>query len=94
MNRYSENYVMTAHVESAADMMELQNIRKTVKIINKTNKWLERTGYSLPRYRVKCQGRGPRASVAREQGKHPRSYDSFLPLALSERMDVYVYERS
>tara|TARA_B100001964_G_C13715603_1_gene372259 strand:- start:25 stop:339 length:315 start_codon:yes stop_codon:yes gene_type:complete len=104
MNRYSENYIMTAHVESAGDMLELQTIRKTVKVINKTNKWKEHwhdyrlrnieEPLKLPRYRVKCQGRGPRASVAREQGRHPRSYDRSLPLALCERMDVYVYERT
>ena len=33
--RNSENYVMTAHVESAGDMLELENIRKAVKIMNK-----------------------------------------------------------
>ena len=33
--RHSKNYVMTAHVESASDMLELENIRKAVKIMNK-----------------------------------------------------------
>jgi len=32
--RGSQNYVMTAHVECAGDMLELENIRKAVKIIN------------------------------------------------------------
>lgn len=104
MARSSENYIMTAHVESAGDMLELQTIRKTVKVINNTNKWKEHwhdyrlrnteEPLKLPRYRVKCQGRGPRASVAVEQGRHPRSYDRSLPLALAKRMDVYVYERT
>ena len=98
--RGSQNYVMTAHVESAGDMLELENIRKAVKIINMEQKKLESSyGYpdrinALPRYRVKCQGRGPRASVARAEGVHPRRYDRSLPLSKAERMDVYIYEQT
>jgi len=104
--RGSENYVMTAHVESAGDMLELETVRKTVSIINKENRWKERAskyrfenGYSnvepskLPRYYVKCQGRGPRASIARAEGRHPRAYDQFIPLSKSQKWDVYVYTR-
>lgn len=95
--RGSQNYVMTAHVKSAGDMLELENIRKAVKIINKEQKELESSyGYpdrinALPRYRVKCQGRGPRASVARAEGRNPRAYDQSLPLSKAERLDVYIY---
>ena len=32
--RHSKNYVMTAHVKSAGDMLELETVRKAVKIIN------------------------------------------------------------
>jgi len=104
--RGSENYVMTAHVESAGDMLELETVRKVVKVINSENADIEKwskyrfeNGYSniepkkLPRYRVKCQGRGPRASIARAEGRHPRAYDQSLPLGKAERWDVYVYQR-
>ena len=33
--RSSKNYVMTAYVESASDMLELERIRKVVRTINK-----------------------------------------------------------
>lgn len=93
--RASENYVMTAHTGSAGDMLELETIRKVVKVINKENKSSEKyanaSGY-LPRYRVKCQGRGPRTSAAISDGKHPRAYDQSLPLSKATRMDVYVYK--
>jgi len=93
--RASENYVMTAHTGSAGDMLELETIRKVVKVINKENKFSEKyanaSGY-LPRYRVKCQGRGPRTSAAISDGKHPRAYDQSLPLSKATRMDVYVYQ--
>lgn len=104
--RGSKNYVMTAHVESAGDMLELETVRKAISVVNKENARIERmtryrftNGYSnveptkLPRYRVKCQGRGPRASIARAEGRHPRAYDQSLPLGKAERWDVYVYTR-
>ena len=98
--RGSQNYVMTAHVECAGDMLELENIKKAVKIINMEAKRNEQSSYrnpfnsKFPRYRVKCQGRGPRASVARAEGRHPRAYDRSLPLSKAERYDVYIYEQS
>ena len=98
--RGSQNYVMTAHVECAGDMLELENIRKAVKIINMEAKRNEQSSYrnpfnsKFPRYRVKCQGRGPRASVAKAEGRHPRAYDRSLPLSKAERYDVYIYEQS
>jgi len=98
--RGSQNYVMTAHVKSAGDMLELETIRKAVKIINKEAKRAEESSYrnklnsKFPRYRVKCQGRGPRASVARAEGRHPRAYDRSIPLSKAEKMDVYIYEQS
>ena len=100
MARGSKNYVMTAYVESASDMLELENIRKAVKIINMEAKRNEQSSYrnpfnsKFPGYRVKCQGRGPRASVAIADGKSPRAYDQSIPLSKAERMDVYIYEQT
>lgn len=104
--RTSANYVMTAHTGSAGDMLELNTVRKTVSIINQENSYKESltqyrfdNGYSvtqptkLPRYYVKCQGRGPRVKHALAQGSHRRRYDQSLPLSLAEKMDVYVYQR-
>tara|TARA_B100001093_G_scaffold100885_1_gene92997 strand:- start:5171 stop:5476 length:306 start_codon:yes stop_codon:yes gene_type:complete len=99
--RGSENYVMTAHTGSAGDMLELENIRKSVKIINKELRRFKygsrakKSGYgdqSYSQFRVKCQGRGPRTSAAISDGKHPRAYDQSLPLSKATRMDVYVYQ--
>lgn len=103
--RASNSYVMTAHTASAGDMLELQTVRNTIKAINKMaketdrinqyrfdNGWLSDLPSNSPRYRVKCQGRGPRTSAAISAGKHPRAYDKYLPLPVAERMDVYVYQ--
>ena len=103
--RSSDSYVMTAHTASAGDMLELQTVRNTIKAINKMAKETDRinryrfnNGWSSdlpsysPRYRVKCQGRGPRTSAAISAGRHPRAYDQSLPLPAAERMDVYVYK--
>ena len=41
--RNSKNYVMTAHVESAGDMLELETLRKAVKIMNKELRCIDAT---------------------------------------------------
>ena len=100
----SDSYVMTAHTKSAGDMLELETVRSTVKAINKMaaqkdkmNNYRYQSGWTdvepvkSTRYRVKCQGRGPRTAAAIADGKHPRKYDQSLPLRHAERMDVYVY---
>lgn len=103
--RASDSYVMTAHTASAGDMLELETVRKTIKSINKMakendriNKYRFDNGWSStipsksPRYRVKCQGRGPRTEFAIALGRNPRAFDQSLPLKFAERMDVYVYQ--
>ena len=105
MARGSYNYVTTVHTASAGDMLELETIRKVVKVINKEAKtqdeWDRQRSYfnnsykeptKSPRYRVKCQGRGPRAKHAKAAGLHPRAYDRSIPLSVAERMDVYIYQ--
>jgi hypothetical protein len=100
----SDSYVMTAHTESAGDMLELETVRSTVKAINKMaaqkdkmNNYRYQSGWTdvepvkSTRYRVKCQGRGPRTASAIADGRHPRAYDQSLPLRHAERLDVYVY---
>jgi len=100
--RHSTNYVFTAHTESAGDMLELETVRKAVKVINselrrfKYGTRAKKDGYgsqSYSQFYVKCQGRGPRTSAALTDGKRARAYDQFLPLSHAERMDVYVYQR-
>ena len=105
MNR-SSSYVMTAHTECAGDMLEIETIRKTVKAINASaragyknrKQYLEWIGSDVEpesptQYYVKCQARGPRTSVAKSLGRHPRAFDQSLPLKFAEKMDVYVYQR-
>jgi len=99
----SESYLMTVDTRCAGSMLELENVRKAISIVNKENKRMEKhlfeksyfensNSYNkLPRYRVKCQGRGPRTAAAMLDSKHPRSYDQSLPLKHAEKMDVYVY---
>ena len=57
----------------------------------KSTRWSSTPPSKSIRYRVKCQGRGPRTSAAIADGKHPRKYDQSLPLRHAERLDVYVY---
>ena len=39
-------------------------------------------------------GRGPRVRWARIEGRHPRSYDSYLPVDKATHYDVYVHDAS
>lgn len=80
----TSSYVMTAHTGCAGDMLELENIRKVVKLINKS---------SAKKFYVKCQGRGPRTKPSVLDGRGFRGYDQSLPLKHATHMDVYVYER-
>ena len=98
----TDSYVMTAHTECAGDMLELENIRKVVKMINAQNKKAEDRHnrnpihddiVSMPRYYVKCQGRGPRTKPSILDGRGFRGYDQSLPLRHATHMDVYIYER-
>ena len=98
----TSSYVMTAHTECAGDMLELENIRKVVKMINAQNKKAEDRHnnhpmtddiVSMPRYYVKCQGRGPRTKPSILDGRGFRGYDQSLPLRHATHMDVYIYER-
>ena len=102
MSRGSYNYIMTAHTKSAGDMLEIENIRKAIKVINKTNKMAEKRHnnnpmiddiVSLPRYRVDLKTRGPRVKNALADGRHRRAYNYYLPMRHAEKVDVYVYER-
>lgn len=90
----SDSYVMTVHTYCSGSMLELENLRAAVSKINKINKRLDKSfayNNKLPRYRVKCQGRGHRTFSAKLDGKHPRAYDQSLPLKHAKTMDVYVY---
>ena len=90
----TDAYIMTAHTESAGDMLEIETVRKAVKSINKLNKLKERwSSNSLPRYRVTLHARGPRAENAKALGRHPRAFDRELPMKFAERIDVYIHER-
>ena len=40
MARGSQNYVTTVHTECAGDMLELETIRKVIKVINKVKETL------------------------------------------------------
>jgi len=103
----TNSYVTTAHTASAGDMLELQTIRNTIKAINKMAKetdkinqyryasgWTDVVKPLTPKYRVNVMPRGPRAIHAIADGRHPRAYDSTLPIRHAERLDVYIHTRS
>lgn len=97
----TSSYIMTAHTGCAGDMLELETVRKAVKVINsdlrrfKYGTRAKKDGYGSPyrQFYVKCQGRGPRTSAALADAKRARAYDQSLPLKHATHMDVYVYER-
>ena len=41
-------------------------------------------------YKMTLRGNGPRASVAKEEGKYARAYDQGLPLEKSTSFRVYI----
>jgi len=100
--RYSDSYIKTFHTESASDMLEIETIRKAIKVVNadlrrfKYGSRQKKDGYGsqwYEQYRVALKARGPRTKHARADGKHPRAYDQSLPLRHAERIDLYIYQR-
>lgn len=84
---------MTAYTGSAGDMLELERIRKAVRVINKELRVRSyNSSLGSTQFRVKCQGRGPRTRAALRDGRHPRSYDQSLPLRHATALDVYIYQ--
>jgi hypothetical protein len=87
--RSSDCYVGTADIRCAADMLEIERIRKTNRIYNMVSK----QGWSDTRFRVEVKARGPRAVHARADGLDPRAYDMWLPIRHAETLDVYIYTK-
>ena len=104
MQRQSKNYVGTFHYESAADMLELERIRKAIKVVNYQlshfNSGPRRDGYNRQFY-VKCAGRlgknNPNAykyrGFARFGEEREEGRAGYVRLEDATRMDAYVYER-
>jgi len=100
----ADSYVFTADPQSAADMQQIDIVKKTVKAINLNNaqsyKYACRTaeyrGEPLPkkpsRLRVRLMGRGPRRVHAnlRYGGRHNSAYDAYLPQKHATHFDVYI----
>jgi hypothetical protein len=106
MNR-SDSYQFTADVNSVNDMFLVEQVRKSVKCINKMAKqtemsqqyrydsgWSDVEPQKLPRYRVTIMPRGARTVHAIADGRSPRAYDSTLPIRHAERLDVYIHTLS
>ena len=88
--RYSKDYLKTLHVKCAGDMLELESIRKIIKMINKKTKQTAEPGSPYTRNIVRVKPRGARTKHAIADGRHPRAYDQSLPLRHAERLDVYI----
>ena len=98
MQRISENYVGTFYTESAADMLELERIRKAIKVVNRELSHFKyggqekKSGYGNEHYHqfyVKCAGRlgknNPNAHKYNDAG--------YVRLEDATRVDAYVYQR-
>ena len=102
MQRISENYVGTFYTESAADMLELERIRKAIKVVNyelshfKYGGQEKKSGYGNEHYHqfyVKCAGRlgknNPNAHKYYKDGYNK----GYVRLIDAARVDAYVYQR-
>jgi hypothetical protein len=65
------------------DIPNTEEGREAIKTIRKyINRDLVKT--------IRTRGRGSRTKVAKQLGRHPRSFDQSLPLKHSERMTLYL----
>ena len=73
-------YLMTVDPLDAGGMLELETVRKALKIAGNV-------------FGLHVRGRGPRKEAAIKDGKGPRGYDMYLPLRHATRYDVYLRRR-
>ena len=75
---------------------DLERIKENVKLHNQqvraTSRQYGRTIGQLRRVRI--MPRGPRAEAAEAMHRFRRAYDSYLPMGLGERFDIYVGDDS
>lgn len=84
-------YLGTFHYDSAGEMLALDELRASVRKMNKALKKddaRDRHGRAV-RFYVKCQGRGPRAV----NGQPAHRYAQSLPLKYATHVDAYIYRR-
>ena len=77
----TNSYVATVNLKDPEDQNWVKTIRKAV---SEANAFYKERGVSTRKY-VKLQGRGHRLGIQR--------YNQSLPLAFSEKADVYIYDR-
>ena len=73
-------YLMTVDPLDVGGMLELETIRKALKIAGNV-------------FGLHVRGRGPRKEAAIKDGKGSRGYDMYLPLRHATRYDVYLRRR-
>ena len=74
------SYLMTVDPLDAGGMLELETVRKALKIAGNL-------------FYLHVRGRGPRKEAAIKDGKGPRGYDMYLPLRHATRYEVYLRRR-
>lgn len=101
----TNNFIFTAMLSSFADASRIDDLRLAVKKTNRFSRDLfnhRMRSFNLgyrdekpqmpPLYRVRLMPRGPRKAAALLDGKHPRSYDQYLPMRHAKWFDVYIHE--
>ena len=73
-------YLMTVDPLDAGGMLELETVRKALKMAGNL-------------FYLHVRGRGPRKEAAIKDGKGSRGYDMYLPLRHATRYDVYLRRR-
>ena len=73
-------YLMTVDPLDAGGMLELETVRKALKMAGTL-------------FYLHVRGSGPRKEAAIKDGKGSRGYDMYLPLRHATRYDVYLRRR-
>ena len=106
MTKRTSSYVMTANPDSVSDMMEIELVKKTVRMTNALSMNLYKNAMTRYEYgyeaikpkkpnmqRVRLMARGPRRTAAIADGKRKYAYDQSLPLRHAKTLDVYIHTR-
>ena len=92
-NRETFAYKFSVYTKDDADLIALKKrVRENNELSRRRARRLNTVEYSPKILKVVLMARGPRTIWAKQEQRHPRTYDTYLPHKYADYFDVYCSE--
>lgn len=89
-NRETFAYKFSVYTKDDADLIALKKrVRENNELSRRRARRLNTVEYSPKILKVVLMARGPRTIWAKQEQRHPRTYDTYLPHKYADYFDVY-----